>query len=67
MKRTLNTTINCSKSEKNGEFYTQYNHIRKEVNAYMHVDHIEGYPTCCKTDMVKLPAVEWITVGPYTQ
>ena len=33
MKRTLNTTINRSKSEKNDEFYTQYADIQKEINA----------------------------------
>ena len=31
MKRTLNTTINRSKNEKNDEFYTQYADIRKKM------------------------------------
>ena len=33
MKRTLNTTINRSKKEKNDEHYTQLADIEKEVNA----------------------------------
>ena len=32
MKRTLNATINRSKSEKNDEFYTQYADIQKVLN-----------------------------------
>ena len=31
MKRTLNTTINRSKNEKNDEFYTQYAGIQRNV------------------------------------
>ena len=31
MKRTLNTTINRSKNEKNDEHYTQLADIRKEI------------------------------------
>ena len=31
MKRTLNTTINRSKSEKNDEHYTQYVDVQNEV------------------------------------
>lgn len=33
MKRTLNTTINRSKSAKNDEFYTQYDDIQKELST----------------------------------
>lgn len=33
MKRTLNTTINRSKSEKNDEHYTQIADIEKEIKA----------------------------------
>ena len=33
MKRTLNTTINRSKSEKNDEHYTQLADTQKEINA----------------------------------
>ena len=33
MKRTLNTTINRSKSAKNDEFYTQYADIRKSEDS----------------------------------
>lgn len=31
-----------------------------------HADQIEKHPTCCQTDKIKLPAVGWIKVGPYT-
>ena len=34
MKRTLNTTINRSKSEKNDEHYTQLSDIENEVRPY---------------------------------
>ena len=34
MKRTLNTTINRSKSEKDGEHYTQLADIENEVQHY---------------------------------
>ena len=33
MKRTLNTTISRSKSEKKDEHYTQLADIQKEINA----------------------------------
>ncbi len=33
MKRTLNTTINRSKSEKNDEHYIQLADTQKEINA----------------------------------
>ena len=41
MKRTLNTTINCSKNEKNDEHYTQLADIQKEINAYLDNEHGE--------------------------
>ncbi len=33
-----NKTLSAAKSAKNDEFYTQYNDIQKEVNAYLDYD-----------------------------
>ena len=33
-----NKTLSAAKSAKNDEFYTQYNDIQKEVNAYLEYD-----------------------------
>ena len=48
MKRTLNTTINRSKSEKNDEHYTQLADIENEVRHYR--DQFKGMTVLCNCD-----------------
>ena len=48
MKRTLNTTINPSKSEKNDEHYTQLADIENEVQHYR--DQFMGMTSLCNND-----------------
>ena len=48
MKRTLNTTINRSKSEKNDEHYTQLADIENEVRHYR--DQLRGMTVLCNCD-----------------
>ena len=48
MKRTLNTTINRSKSEKNDEHYTQLADIENEVRHYR--DQFRGMTVLCNCD-----------------
>ncbi len=48
MKRTLNTTINRSKSEKNDEHYTQLADIENEVRHYR--DQFAGKTVLCNCD-----------------
>jgi hypothetical protein len=48
MKRTLNTTINRSKSEKNDEHYTQLADIENEVRHYR--DQFRGKTVLCNCD-----------------
>ena len=48
MKRTLNTTINRSKNEKNDEHYTQLADIENEVQHYR--DQFMGMTSLCNND-----------------
>ena len=48
MKRTLNTTINRSKNEKNDEHYTQLADIENEVRHYR--DQFRGKTVLCNCD-----------------
>ena len=48
MKRTLNTTINRSKNEKNDEHYTQLADIENEVRHYR--DQFKGMTVLCNCD-----------------
>lgn len=48
MKRTLNTTINRSKNEKNDEHYTQLSDIENEVRHYR--DQFAGKTVLCNCD-----------------
>ena len=48
MKRTLNTTINRSKNEKNDEHYTQLADIENEVRHYR--DQFRGMTILCNCD-----------------
>ena len=48
MKRTLNTTINRAKNEKNDEHYTQLSDIENEVRHYR--DQFAGRTVLCNCD-----------------